>query len=155
MAFGLDLLNYIPGNTPLKENFKFTGEIITQGVRSLICPVGKRNYVRVDIIDLRMLFHDGRIGSVRVGTGRGRNRASEAAINAIRDKECLLGVGSPCDAGRIWVCIEGNNDLTRKECEKCTSIICDIAHPDANIVISVMINEGMGDTLRVTLLSAG
>lgn len=124
------LMRYFPPKTCLKDLFKFSIEFMSLGVRSLINPFIPPTCM--DFADIRMLFIDGWIGGMAVGSSRWENRAADAITDARGEKNLFLGEENLflplIDAGRIWwFDIEGRSNLLIYEIEKIKLAVHDLA----------------------------
>jgi len=87
-----------------------------------------------------------------VGMASGENRAIEAAQSAVSSS--LLDVTIDGAQGILFN-ITSNTDLTLFEVNEAAEIVKQKAHPDANIIFGAVIDENMGDELRITLIATG
>ena len=87
-----------------------------------------------------------------IGTGSGEGRAVNAARHAITSPLLEASIEG---ARGILLNIAGGSDLTLFEVNEAAAIIHDVAHPDANIIFGNVIDDALGDTVRVTVIAAG
>jgi cell division protein FtsZ len=87
-----------------------------------------------------------------IGSARGDNRAVEAAEHAIASP---LLEASMEGARGVLLSIQGGSDLGLFEINEAASLVADSAHPDANIIFGAVIDDALGDEVRVTVIAAG
>jgi cell division protein FtsZ len=87
-----------------------------------------------------------------IGSARGDNRAVEAAESAIASP---LLEASMEGARGVLLSIQGGSDLGLFEINEAASLVADAAHPDANIIFGAVIDDALGDEVRVTVIAAG
>ncbi len=87
-----------------------------------------------------------------IGTGSGADRATEAATNAISSP---LLESSIDGAKGVLLSIAGPTDLTLHEVNAAADAITKVAHPDANIIFGAVVDDALGDEVRVTVVAAG
>ncbi len=87
-----------------------------------------------------------------IGSARGDNRAVEAAEKAISSP---LLEQSMDGARGVLLSIAGGSDLGLFEINDAAQLVTDAAHPDANIIFGAVIDDALGDEVRVTVIAAG
>ena len=87
-----------------------------------------------------------------IGLGSGEDRAEEAAKAAISSP---LLESSIDGAKGVLLSIAGPTDLTLHEVNKAADAITRVAHPDANIIFGAVVDDALGDEVRVTVVAAG
>jgi cell division protein FtsZ len=87
-----------------------------------------------------------------IGYGAGEGRAMAAARSAISSPLLETSIEG---ARGILLSIAGGSDLGLLEVNEAAEIIHEVAHPDANIIAGMVIDDAMGDEVRVTVIAAG
>jgi cell division protein FtsZ len=87
-----------------------------------------------------------------IGSARGDNRAVDAAQHAISSP---LLEQSMDGARGVLLSIAGGSDLGLFEINDAAQLVTDAAHPDANIIFGAVIDDALGDEVRVTVIAAG
>jgi cell division protein FtsZ len=87
-----------------------------------------------------------------IGYGSGEGRALSAARNAISSPLLEASIEG---ARGILLNISGGSDLGLFEVNEAAEVIHGVAHPDANIIFGAVIDDEMGDEVRVTVIAAG
>jgi cell division protein FtsZ len=147
------LLSVVPKGTPLLEAFRQADEVLlhaTKGISDLISVPG---LVNLDFADVKTVMAE--MGDALMGAGMssGDERALQAAQRAISSP--LLEDVSISGALGVLVNITGGEDLTLHEVNDATTVICEAAGPDANIIFGAVIDKALGDQLRVTVIATG
>ena len=109
--------------------------------------------INLDFADVRTIMNEMGVALMGTGIARGENRAVEAAQRAISSP--LLEDMSIRGARGVLINITGSADLALHEINDASSLIQEEAHPDANIIFGAVIDESMGDELRITVIATG
>ena len=147
------LLSVVPKGTPLTEAFRQADEVLlhaTKGISDLISVPG---LVNLDFADIKTVMSEMGDALMGAGVAGGDERALQAAQRAIASP--LLEDVSITGALGVLVNITGGEDLTLHEVNDATTVICEAAGPDANIIFGAVIDKSMGDQLRVTVIATG
>lgn len=147
------LLSVVGKQTPIHEAFKIADQVLyhaTKGISDLITTPG---LINLDFADVRTVMSEGGEAFMGTGTGRGENRAKEAASEAISSP--LLDNVSISGAKGLLVNITGGMDLTLSESSDATQSIQDVSGEDANIIFGIIQNENLDGEMRVTVIATG
>lgn len=147
------LLSVVGKQTPIHEAFKIADQVLyhaTKGISDLITTPG---LINLDFADVRTVMSEGGEAFMGTGTGRGENRANEAASEAISSP--LLDNVSISGAKGLLVNITGGMDLTLSESSDATQSIQDVSGEDANIIFGIIQNEDLDGEMRVTVIATG
>ncbi len=146
------LLSIADEKTTMVNAFRMADEILLSGVAGITDLITTPGLINTDFADVRMVMHDA--GSALMGIGRssGEGRALAAARAAIASP---LLESSIEGARGILLSIAGSSQLGLFEVNEAAEIIHDVAHPDANIIFGTVVEEDMGDEIRVTVIAAG
>jgi cell division protein FtsZ len=146
------LLSVANDKTSMLSAFKMADEVLLQGVQGITDLITTPGLINTDFADVKMIMHDAGSALMGVGYGSGDGRAVEAARQAISSP--LLE--SAIDGARgILLNICGGSDLTLFEVNDSATVIHEVAHPEANIIFGAVIDDEMGDEVRVTVIAAG
>jgi len=146
------LLTVSNEKTSMLNAFKMADEVLLQGVQGITDLITTPGLINTDFADVKMIMHDAGSALMGVGYGSGEGRAVEAARQAISSP--LLE--SAIDGARgILLNICGGSDLTLFEVNDSATVIHEVAHPEANIIFGAVIDDEMGDEVRVTVIAAG
>jgi len=147
------LLAVVGKGIPFQDALKKADEVLlhaTQGISSLISVTG---LVNVDFADVRTVMQEGGSALMGTGVGRGDNRATEAAQQAIASP--LLDNVSIAGATGVLLNITGGPDMTLGEVYQISEIIHDAAGSDAEIIFGAVHEPAMGGEIRVTVIATG
>jgi cell division protein FtsZ len=147
------LLDICSEETTMMEAFEIANEVLynaTRGISDLILLPGLMN---LDFADVRTTMQDGGAAIMGSATASGPDRAEIAAREAINSP--LLDGISIRGARNVLVNISANSSLGVREATKATSIIQSEAGEDAEIIMGTVMDESMGDNLRMTVIATG
>ncbi len=147
------LLAVVGKGIPFHEALKKADEVLlhaTQGISVLISETG---LVNVDFADVRTVMQNGGSALMGTGIGRGENRASEAAQQAIASP--LLDNVSVSGATGVLVNITGGEDLTLGEVHLINDIVHDAVGDEAEIIFGAVHEPAMMGEIRVTVIATG
>ena len=147
------LLAVVGKGIPFQDALKKADEVLlhaTQGISDLIWKTGQ---VNVDFADVRTVMQNGGSALMGTGTGRGENRAMEAAQQAIASP--LLDNISIAGATGVLINITGGDDLTLGEVTSISEAIHDAAGDDAEIIFGAVSDPAMHGEVRVTVIATG
>lgn len=147
------LLDVTSTSTSLLDSFKLADEVLqhaTQGVSDLITIPG---IINVDFADVRTIMSDQGRALMGMGIASEEGRAVVAAQQAINSP--LLEDVTIEGAQGILINITSGPDLKLHEVEEAASLVQEAAHEDCNIIFGAVIDESMGETLRITVIATG
>src|SRR2546427_210118 len=108
--------------------------------------------INTDFADVKMIMSDAGSALMGIGYGSGEGRALTAARAAISSPLLEASIEG---ARGILLTIAGGSDLGLFEVNEAAEVIHGVAHPDANIIFGAVIDDDMGDEVRVTVIAAG
>lgn len=147
------LLSIATEKTPLLETFKKADEVLLQAVKGISDLINIRGLINLDFADIRTVMASKGIAIMGTGSAKGQNRAVEAATAAISSP--LLENIRIDGATGIIVNITGGTDLSLLEVNEATMLITEAAHEDAEIIFGAVIDESLGEEVRVTVIATG
>jgi len=134
------------------DAFKMADDILLSAVRGVTDLITVPGLINTDFADVNAIMRNAGTAIMGVGMSTGEGRAINAARAAITSP--LLE--APIDGARgILMNIVGGPGITLTEVTEAASIISDVAHPDANIIFGSVIDESIGEAVRVTVIAAG
>src|SRR5262245_41410313 len=140
-------------HTSMLEAFRRADDILLQAVRGISDLVTVHGLINLDFADVRTIMCEMGMAIMGSGTASGDNRAVEAAQKAIQSP--LLEDMSIRGAKGVLINITGSADLALHEVNDASTLIQEEAHEDANIIFGAVIDEGMGDEIRITVIATG
>lgn len=147
------LLSIAAEKTPLLETFKKADEVLLQAVKGISDLINIRGLINLDFADIRTVMSSKGIAIMGTGSAKGENRAVEAATAAISSP--LLENVKIDGATGIIINVTGGPDLSLYEVNEASTLITEAAHEDAEIIFGAVIDESMGDEVRVTVIATG
>ncbi len=135
-----------------KNAFDIADDVLRQGVQSISELINVTALVNLDFADVRSIMSDAGYAHMGVGVATGRDKAEQAARTAINSP---LIETSMDNARGVIISITGSSDIGLEEVELASSIISDMAHPDATIIWGAQLDDKLEDTIRVTVVATG
>jgi cell division protein FtsZ len=147
------LLQMVGKTTSLTDAFKLADEVLLNAVQGISDLITVHGMINLDFADVRAIMNE--MGMALMGTGRARdeNRAVTAARSAINNP--LLEDVSIQGARGVLINVTGPPDMTLYEVNEAASLVREEAHEDANIIFGSVIQEGLDDEIRVTVIATG
>ena len=146
------LLELTDNRMSLTESFRMADDVLRQGIQGITELITTPGLINLDFADVRTVMTEGGSALMAVGNGSGEDRARTAAEQSISSR--LLEV--TIDGARgILFNITGGPGMTLFEVNQAAAIIREKAHPDANMIFGAVVDESMGDDLRITVIATG
>ena len=146
------LLTVSNEKTSVLNAFKMADEVLLQGVQGISELITTPGLINTDFADVKMIMTNAGSALMGIGFGSGDGRAVSAARAAIASPLLEASIEG---ARGILLSISGGSDLGLFEVNEAAEIIHGVAHPDANIIFGAVIDDAMGDEVRVTVIAAG
>ena len=140
-------------NLSLLEAFKKADDILYHAVKGISDLIIVPGLINLDFAEVKNIMSDMGLALMGTGSARGDNRAVEAAQKAISSP--LLEDNSIQGAHGVLLNITGGPDMSLFEVNEASSLIQAEAHEDANIIFGTVIDEAMGDEIRITVIATG
>jgi len=147
------LLSVAGRNSSILETFKKADDVLLQAVRGISDLITVHGLINLDFADVRTIMSEMGMAMMGAAIAQGENRAVEAAQKAISSP--LLEDVSIQGARGVLINITGGPDLTLHEVNEAATLIQEEADDDANIIFGAVIDESMGDELRITVIATG
>lgn len=147
------LLGLASKNTTLVEMFKRADEVLLHSVKGITDLIMNPGLVNLDFADVRSTMSKSGLALMGTGIGCGENRSIEAAEKAISHP--LLENISIGGASGILMNITCGSDLTMAEMTEASDRIYKEAGEDAEIIWGTVLDDSIGDELRVTVIATG
>ncbi|MGC8626930.1 MAG: cell division protein FtsZ, partial [Acidimicrobiales bacterium] len=138
--------------TTMMGAFKMADEVLLHGVQGITELITTPGLINTDFADVKMIMSNAGTAIMGIGSATGDGRATAAAKLAITSPLLEASIEG---ARGILLNIAGGPDLGLFEVNEAAEIIHSAAHPDANIIFGQVIDEAMGDEVRVTVIAAG
>ncbi len=146
------LLSLAGNDATVDEAFLMADDVLRQGIQGISDLVTTTGLVNLDFNDVRSIMQNGGSALMAIGSGKGENRAVEAATRAVQSK--LLDVQIDGARGVLYN-IKASPSLGMREVGEAADVIRQMVHPEANIIFGTTIDEAMGDELQITLVATG
>jgi len=147
------LLAVVDRGTPLLEAFRVADTVLLQAVQGISDLILVPGLINLDFADVRTIMSGMGMALMGAGTGKGENRALDAAQKAIASP--LLDETSIEGARGILINFTGGPDLSIHEVEEAARIVQEAAHEEANIIFGAVIDEALHDEVRITVIATG
>jgi cell division protein FtsZ len=147
------LLGIAKKNTSILDAFKPSDDVLRQAVQGISDLITTSGFINVDFADVKSIMSERGMAMMGIGLATGDNRAIEAATSAISSP--LLEDIDISGAKGVLVNITGASSMTMDDFDAVNRVIHDKVHDEANIIIGVVIDEEMGDALKVTAIATG
>lgn len=132
--------------------FESADNVLRQGVESISDLINVPSMINLDFADVRTVMKDAGYAHMGVGSAKGSGKAEAAARIAIQSP--LLETSIEGATGLILnFC--ASQDIGMDEVEEAATIITDAAHPDANIIWGISVDDRMQDEMRITVVATG
>ncbi|CAN5119461.1 cell division protein FtsZ [soil metagenome] len=146
------LLAVVERRTSILEAFREADNVLRQGVQGITDLITIPGLINLDFADVRTIMHDAGSALMGIGEANGEQRAAEAAKAAISSPLLEQSVEG---ATGILLNITGGNDLGLFEVNDAAEIIQSAADQNSNIIFGAVVDDGMGDQVRVTVIATG
>jgi cell division protein FtsZ len=134
------------------EAFRMADDVLCQGTQGITDLITVPGLINLDFADVCTIMKGSGTAMMGIGTASGDNRAAEAAEQAISSP--LLETG--CDgATRVLLSVAGNKDLGIQEINDAADLVAKNVDPDATIIFGTVVDESLGDQVRVTVIATG
>ena len=146
------LLDLSEKKTTMLEAFRMADDVLckgTQGITDLITVPG---LINLDFADVCTIMKGAGTAMMGIGIASGDNRAVDAAEEAISSRMLESSVDG---ATRVLLSIAGNQDLGIQEINDAADLVAKNVDPDANIIFGTVVDESLGDQVRVTVIATG
>jgi len=147
------LLGLAGKNMSILDAFKPSDDVLRQAVQGISDLITTSGLINVDFADVKAIMSERGMAMMGIGIAEGERRAAEAAQKAISSP--LLEDIDISGAKGVLVNISGSSNMTMEEFDEASRIIHEKVHEDANIIIGLVINEDLGDTIKITAIATG
>jgi len=146
------LIQVVERRTSILDAFKMADDVLRQGVQGITDLITVPGIINLDFADVRTIMQDAGASLMGIGVAQGENRAAEAAQAAISSPLLETTVSG---ATGVLLNITGGADMGLFEIDEAASIIRHAAHEECNVIFGAVIDESLGDELRVTVIATG
>jgi cell division protein FtsZ len=146
------LLQVVEKRTSIVEAFRMADDILRQGVQGITDLITVPGLVNLDFADVRTIMRDAGSALMGIGIASGENRAAEAARAAVSSP--LLEASIEGATG-ILLNITGGTEIGLFEINEAAEVVTSAADQNANVIFGAVIDESLGDEVRVTVIATG
>ncbi|MGH3916540.1 MAG: cell division protein FtsZ [Pseudonocardiaceae bacterium] len=146
------LLQLGDAGVSLMDAFRSADEVLLSGVQGITDLITTPGLINLDFADVKSVMSGAGSALMGIGSSRGEGRSVQAAEKAINSP---LLEASMDGAHGVLLSIAGGSDLGLFEIHEAASLVQESAHPDANIIFGTVIDDSLGDEVRVTVIAAG
>jgi cell division protein FtsZ len=146
------LLQVVEKKTPVTEAFRIADDILRQGVQGITDLITVPGIVNLDFADVRTIMRDAGSAMMGIGVASGENRAAEAARTAVSSPLLEQSVDG---ATGILLNVTGGTALGLFEVNEAAEVITGAADANANVIFGAVIDDSLGDEVRVTVIATG
>ncbi|MCX6409470.1 MAG: cell division protein FtsZ [Actinobacteria bacterium] len=146
------LLEVVDRNTSIVDAFNMADDILRQGVQGITDLITVPGLINLDFADVRTIMAGAGSSLMGIGIATGETRAADAARAAISSP--LLETSMKGATGVI-LSIAGTANLGLFEVDEAASIVRESADPDCNVIFGTVVDETLGDNVRVTVIATG
>ena len=147
------LLGLAGKSMSILDAFKPSDDVLRQAVQGISDLITTSGLINVDFADVKAIMSERGMAMMGIGLGSGENRAVDAATRAISSP--LLEDIDISGAKGVLVNISGSSAMTMDEFDAASRIIHEKVHEDANIIVGLVIDENLGDLIKVTAIATG
>ncbi len=146
------LLQVVDKKTSIMEAFRVADDVLRQGVQGISDLIAVPGLINLDFADVKTIMVGTGSALMGIGAAGGENRAAQAAKMAISSPLLETSIEG---AKGVLLNITGGSNLGLFEVNEAAEIIAQAADPDANIIFGAVIDEGMEEDVRVTVIATG
>lgn len=134
------------------DAFKSADQVLLSGVQGITDLITTPGLINLDFADVKSVMSEAGSALMGIGSARGDDRAVAAAEMAISSPLLEASIDG---ARGVLLSISGGSDLGLFEINEAAQLVSEAAHPEANIIFGAVIDDALGDEVRVTVIAAG
>lgn len=132
--------------------FHQADQVLLSGVQGITDLITTPGLINLDFADVKSVMQGAGSALMGIGSARGEDRAVQAAELAISSPLLEASIDG---AHGVLISIQGGSDLGLQEINEAARLVHEAAHPEANIIFGTVIDDALGDEVRVTVIAAG
>ncbi|WP_461022743.1 cell division protein FtsZ [Thalassiella azotivora] len=134
------------------DAFKSADQVLLSGVQGITDLITTPGLINLDFADVKSVMQNAGSALMGIGSARGEDRAVQAAELAISSPLLEASIDG---AHGVLLSVQGGSDLGLFEINEAARLVQEAAHPEANIIFGAVIDDALGDEVRVTVIAAG
>ncbi|MBM6682408.1 MULTISPECIES: cell division protein FtsZ [Collinsella] len=146
------LLDIADKKTTMLEAFSNADGVLSQGTQGITDLITVPGVINLDFADVKTIMKQAGTAMMGIGTASGDNRSVDAAQQAISSP---LLESSIDGATRVLLSIAGSKDLGIQEINDAADLVANAVDPEANIIFGTVVDESLGDQVRITVIATG
>ncbi len=146
------LLDIAEKKTTMLEAFTTADGVLSQGTQGITDLITVPGVINLDFADVKTIMKQAGTAMMGIGVASGDTRAVDAAQQAISSP---LLESSVDGATRVLLSIAGSKDLGIQEINDAADLVANAVDPDANIIFGIVVDESLGDQVRITVIATG
>lgn len=146
------LLSISDRSISMLDAFKSADQVLLSGVQGITDLITTPGLINLDFADVKSVMRGAGSALMGIGSARGEGRAIRAAEMAIASPLLEASIDG---AYGVLLSIAGGSDLGLFEISEAAELVASVAHADANIIYGTVIDDALGDEVRVTVIAAG
>src|SRR4026208_1703908 len=146
------LLQMIDHQIAILDAFKQADQVLMQGVSGITDLITTPGLINLDFADVKSVMSKAGSALMGIGSARGEDRAVAAAEMAVLSPLLEASIDG---AHGVLLSIAGGSDLGLFEINEAAALVSQAAHAEANIIFGAVIDDALGDEVRVTVIAAG
>ncbi|WP_269936841.1 cell division protein FtsZ [Arthrobacter sp. HY1533] len=146
------LLSISDRNVSVMDAFRSADQVLLSGVQGITDLITTPGLINLDFADVKSVMQGAGSALMGIGSARGEDRAVKAAELAIASPLLEASIDG---AHGVLLSVQGGSDLGLFEINEAARLVQEVAHPEANIIFGAVIDDALGDEVRVTVIAAG
>nr|WP_283774557.1 cell division protein FtsZ [Brachybacterium equifaecis] len=146
------LLSIADKQVSMLDAFKSADQVLLSGVQGITDLITTPGLINLDFADVKSVMQGAGSALMGIGSSRGDDRALQAAELAVSSPLLEASIDG---AFGVLLSIQGGSDLGLYEVSEAARLVQEAAHPDANLIFGAIIDDALGDEVRVTVIAAG
>ena len=134
------------------DAFRSADQVLLSGVQGITDLITTPGLINLDFADVKSVMQNAGSALMGIGSARGEDRAVQAAELAISSPLLEASIDG---AHGVLLSVQGGSDLGLFEINEAARLVQEAAHPEANIIFGAVIDDALGDEVRVTVIAAG
>ncbi|MDD9206451.1 cell division protein FtsZ [Georgenia sp. 10Sc9-8] len=146
------LLSISDRGVSVLDAFRSADQVLLSGVQGITDLITTPGLINLDFADVKSVMQGAGSALMGIGSARGEDRAVQAAELAISSPLLEASIDG---AHGVLLSIQGGSDMGLFEIHEAARLVQEAAHPEANIIFGAVIDDALGDEVRVTVIAAG
>ena len=146
------LLDVGDPSAPIAETFRLADEVLMSGVAGITDLITTPGLINVDFADVRTIMSDAGSAVMGIGRATGENRAKQAAERAISSPMLETSMEG---AKGVLLSVSGPSSMTLHEATEAARVVADHADTEADIIFGAIVDDDLGEEMKVTVIAAG